>query len=226
VLREREAAIVAQAPTRGTDALCAAYGLLDRGKRRYQISLQTSPQLIATAPGGRNRGAWECVYPRPYEGVVRDAAARAKVLPDLIWSVMRQESAFDPEVVSPARAVGLMQLLPETARATAAAASIPHDDSKLTSPAQSIGLGTLYLRELLDKFGERQTLAVAAYNAGPEAIQRWLVHAKSETLDIFVEAIPFVETRGYVVRVLGNMAHYGYMEHGEAGVPAIALDLK
>jgi soluble lytic murein transglycosylase len=139
---------------------------------------------------------------------------------------MRQESAFDPEVVSPARAVGLMQILPETARATAKAADISHDDTKLTIPAQSIRLGSLYLREMLDKLGDNVPLAVAAYNAGPEAIQRWLAHAKGETLDVFVEAIPFLETRGYVVRVLGNLARYGYLDRGEAGVPGIDLDLK
>jgi soluble lytic murein transglycosylase len=225
-LRERESAIVAKLPTRGTDALCAAYAMLDRGKRRYQLSQQIPQQQLLTAPGGKNRGAWECVFPRPYDGLVRAAAARSRLAPDLVWSVMRQESAFDPEVVSPARAVGLMQLLPETARATAAGAGIPHDDSKLTSPPQNITLGALYLRELLDKLGENPALAVAAYNAGPEAIQRWLTHMKLETLDVFVEAIPFLETRGYVVRVLGNLARYGYMDRGEAGVPTLALPLK
>ncbi len=226
MLREREPTVVAKWPTRGTDALCAAYAMLDRGKRRYQISLQVPQQLLMTAPGGKNRSAWECVFPRPYDATVRTAASAARIEPNLVWSVMRQESAFDPDAVSPARAVGLMQILPETARATAATAKIPHDDSKLTSPAQSITLGSLYLREMRDLLGDNVVLAVAAYNAGPEAIQRWLSHAKGETLDVFVEAIPFVETRGYVARVLGNLARYGYMNAGESGVPELGLELK
>lgn len=226
LLREREAAIVARVPTRGTEALCTAYAMLDRGRRRYQVSLQIPGRELSTAPGGKNRSAWECVYPRPYEEIVRTAATSSKITPDLVWSVMRQESAFDPDVVSPARAVGLMQLLPETARATAKTANLPHDDSKLTSPAQSITLGSLYLREMLDSFSDSVPLAVAAYNAGPEAIQRWLVHAKGESLDVFVETIPFVETRGYVARVLGNLARYGYLDRADAGVPAIDLMLK
>ena len=139
---------------------------------------------------------------------------------------MRQESNFDPEVVSPARAVGLMQLLPETAKATAALLHLPHDDSKLTLPVQNITLGTRYLRELLDKLGESTPLSIAAYNAGPEAIKRWLSHAKGQELDVFVEAIPYIETRGYVVRVLGNLARYGYMDRGEAGVPSLDLELE
>lgn len=226
MLREREPALVAKAEARGTEALCAAYAMLDRGKRRYQVSLQVPQRELATAPGGKNRSAWECLFPRPYAGIVRASAARSRVDADLVWSVMRQESAFDPDVVSPARAVGLMQLMPETARATAKSVGLEHDDSLLTSPSQSIAIGSLYLRAMLDAFGDNVALAVAAYNAGPEAIQRWLGRAKGQTLDVFVEAIPFVETRGYVVKVLGNLARYGYMDRGEAGVPVIGLELK
>lgn len=225
-LRAREPAVVAQLPTRGTDALCAAYAMLDRGRRRYQLSAQIPQRQLMTAPGSGNRWAWECVFPRPYDGLVRDAAAAARLAPDLVWSVMRQESAFDPEAVSPARAVGLMQLLPETARATATAAGVRHDDGMLTSPAQNIALGARYLRELLDKLGDSTTLAVLAYNAGPATIQRWLSRTKVETLDVFVETIPFVETRGYVARVLGNLARYGYLDRGEAGVPELSLPLR
>ncbi len=225
LLREREPAVAARWEARRTDALCAAYALLDRGKRRYQISLQIPQRQLLTAPGGKNQGAWECVYPRPYGGIVRSAAGSARVVPDLVWSVMRQESAFDPEVVSPARAVGLMQLLPETARATAKNASIAHDDKLLTSPAQNIALGALYLREMLDSFSGSVPLAVAAYNAGPEAIQRWLTHAHGSSLDVFVETIPFVETRGYVARVMGNLARYGYLDRGDSGIPSLTLAL-
>jgi soluble lytic murein transglycosylase len=82
------------------------------------------------------------------------------------------------------------------------------------------------MRELLEKLGGNVALAAGAYNAGPEAITRWQSHARGETLDVFVETIPFLETRGYVVRVMGNLARYGYMERGEAGVPAITLDLR
>lgn len=225
-LKEHEPAVAAKFPARRTEALCAAYAQLDRAKRLYQISLQVPSAQIQTAPGGKNRHAWECVFPEPYPESVRPAAAAARIGPELVWSVMRQESAFDPDVVSPARAVGLMQLLPETANTTAAHAKIEHTDARLVWPSQSITLGSLYLRELLDKLGQNVPLSVAAYNAGPEAIQRWLGHAKGETLDIFIEAVPFVETRGYVARVMGNLSRYGYLEKGEAGVPTIALELK
>lgn len=225
-LRARESAVIARLPTRGTDALCMAYAMLDRAKRRYQLSLSIPQEMLMRSPGPKNRNAWECVFPRPYDAIVRSAASRSRIEPDLVWSVMRQESAFDPDAVSPARAVGLMQLLPETARTTAAAAKIPHDDTMLKSPAHNITLGALYLRELLDKLGGSTPLAIAAYNAGPEAIQRWLSRAKGETLDVFIETIPFLETRGYVVHVLGNLARYGYMTRGEEGIPELELELQ
>jgi soluble lytic murein transglycosylase len=226
LLREREPAILAKAQARGTEALCEAYGLLDRGKRRFQLGTQLPAPLFSTAPAGRNKSAWDCAFPRPFGGAVRTFAGYAKIEPELVWAVMRQESGFDPEVVSAARAVGLMQLLPETARATAKAANVPHDDEQLTNPTQNIQLGSLYLREMLDKLDQNVALAVAAYNAGPEAVERWVSHAKGETIDVFVETIPFLETREYVVRVLGNLARYGYLDRGEAGMPAVPLDLK
>jgi soluble lytic murein transglycosylase len=225
-LHEREAVITARAEGRGTEALCAAYALVDRGKRRYQVSLQIPARLLASAPGPRNRWAWECAYPRPHKGSVRRSETSAKLPPDLLWAVMRQESAFDEEVISPARAVGLLQLMPETARVVASAAGLPHEEGWLVRPDHNVALGALYMRELLDKLGGNVALAAGAYNAGPEAITRWQSHARGETLDVFVETIPFLETRGYVVRVMGNLARYGFMERGEAGVPAITLDLR
>ncbi len=225
-LREREALVVAKAQGRGTEALCAAYALLDRGKRRYQISLQIPAQLLSSAPGPRNRWAWECAYPRPHKGSIREREVSAKLPPDLLWAVMRQESAFDEEVISPARAVGLLQLMPDTARVVASGAGMLHEEAWLVRADHNIALGAVYMRDLLEKLGGNVPLAAGAYNAGPEAITRWQGHAKGETLDVFVETIPFLETRGYVVRVMGNLARYGFMDRGEPGVPTIALDMK
>ena len=225
-LRERESVVSAKAVGRGTEALCAAYAMLDRARRRYQLSRDIPAALLSTAPGGKNRWAWECTFPRPHKDAVRAVESRAKLPTDLIWSVMRQESAFDPEALSPARAVGLLQLLPETAKSVAVSAKIPHDEAWLVRPTHNIELGALYLKELLDKLNANTPLAVGAYNGSPEAILRWESHAAGEPIDVFVEAIPFVETRGYVVRVMGNLARYGFLESGDAGVPRIALDLK
>jgi soluble lytic murein transglycosylase len=122
--------------------------------------------------------------------------------------------------------VGLLQLMPETAKAVASGAGMAHEEGWLVRPDHNIALGALYMRDLLDKLSGSIPLATGAYNAGPEAITRWQSHAKGETMDVFVETIPFLETRGYVVRVMGNLARYGFLDRGEPGVPAIALDMK
>jgi soluble lytic murein transglycosylase len=81
------------------------------------------------------------------------------------------------------------------------------------------------MRKLLDEFHGDVPLAVAAYNAGAESIERWASRASGMELDTFVERIPFKETRDYVARVMGNFARYGYLAGGEAGVPVVELAL-
>ncbi len=227
-LREREAAVAGGAQGRSTEALCDAYGLLSRAKRRYQIAQQIPAALLAVAPTPKTRWGWECAFPTPYAGEVAARAKENDLPPALVYAVMRQESGFDPDVVSSARAVGLLQLLPETARAVAKETPDPDDDgTRLTSPPLNIALGARYLRDLLTHFHGATPLAVAAYNAGPDAIDRWLSRRDKSTpfeLDLFVERIPFSETRTYVARVMGNLARYGYLRSGESGVPTLQLD--
>jgi soluble lytic murein transglycosylase len=225
-LRDREAAVTGSAGPRASEALCTAYGELGRARRRYQIAQSLPSSLFATAPSPRTRWAWECAFPSPYAEAVRAAESAEKLPAGLLWAVMRQESGFDPGALSPAHAVGLMQLLPETARPIADALALPHDDGRLTSPSYAIRVGARYLRQLLDQFHGVLALAVAAYNGGADSVERWLSRAPAMQLDGFVERIPFKETRDYVAHVMGNLARYGYLARGEAGVPQIDLDLK
>lgn len=225
-LRERESAVTAGAAARSSEALCAAYGELGRARRRFQIAQTLPSTLFATAPDARTRWAWGCAFPSPYVNAVREAEARESLPDGLLWAVMRQESGFDPDAVSAAHAVGLMQLLPETARPIADELSIDHDDARLTSPPFAIRIGARVLRKLLDRFHGSVPLAVAAYNGGVDSVERWLSRAQGLELDTFVERIPYDETRDYVVRVMGNFARYGYLARGEEGVPRVDLDLK
>ena len=116
---------------------------------------------------------------------------------------------------------------PETARPVAEELALPHDDARLTSPPYAIfrAWAPRWLRRLLDQFHGVTALAVAAYNAGAESVERWLSRAPGMQLDTFVERIPFKETRDYVGRVMGNLARYGYLAQGEAGVPRVDLEL-
>jgi soluble lytic murein transglycosylase len=224
-LRERESMVTATAGARSPEALCTVYGELGRAKRRYQIAQSLPSALFLAAPGARSRWAWDCAFPSPYEEQVRAAEEHERLPRGLLWAVMRQESAFDPDAVSPAHAVGLMQLLPETARPVAEELGLTHDDARLTSPPYAISVGARVLRKLLDRFHGSIPLAVAAYNGGAESVERWMARAPGMQLDSFVERIPFKETRDYVARVMSNLARYGYLAEKDAGVPDVQLDL-
>ncbi len=224
-LREREAVVTRGAGSRASEALCATYGELARARRRFQIAQSLPSALFMSGPGPRTRWAWECEYPSPYVDEVRAAEAAESLPKGLLWAVMRQESGFDPDAVSPARAVGIMQLLPETAQPLAEELGLPKDDARLTSPPYAVRVAAHGLHKLLEQFHGSVPLAVAAYNGGAESVERWASRAPGMKLDTFVERIPFKETRDYVVRVMGNLARYQYMLGGDAGVTGVELEL-
>lgn len=224
-LRSREGSLAAGAPQRSVEATCMAYGMLGRAERRMQVAQQIANATVQTAPSAATRWAWDCLYPEPYADIVADVELKETLPRGLIYAVMRQESGFDADVVSPARAIGLLQLLPETAKAVAKELAIAHDETWLIRPAHNIALGGHYLHGLLVKFAGAMPLAIASYNAGPEAAGRWRDRMKGLDLDALVEAIPYAETRGYVVRVMGNLARYAYAHGGDTGVPDVKLTL-
>jgi soluble lytic murein transglycosylase len=211
---------------RSGEALCELYGQLEVADRRYSIGQDAATRAgLDRAPGPRSRWMWDCVYPRPYADLVENAE-RERLLPrGTLWAVMRQESGYRPAVRSPVGAIGLLQLMPSTAQKVAAELGEKVDEAALTRAHVSVKLGSAYLRKLLDTFQGNLPLAVAAYNAGPQAVSRWLTGGETLPLDLFVARIPYEETRGYVARVLSNAARYAYLEGGEGAVQAPALEL-
>jgi soluble lytic murein transglycosylase len=154
-------------------------------------------------------------YPRAFGELVQTHAPAAGVPPELLLALMREESALDPEAVSAAGAVGLTQLMLPTARAVARRLKAPAPDrAGLTEPATSIRIGSAYLGELLKRFDGSPALALAAYNAGENAVDRWRAAGPKLPLDEFVEEIPYDETRGYVKRVLRSYASYRLLSGG------------
>jgi len=223
-LAAEEAALRRRFGERGDEAVCLAYAELSVATRRLVAGRKAAAwKTLLRAPSPRTRWLWDCLYPRPYGAIVA-AAEREEHLPAyLVHAVMRQESAFDPAAESPARAVGLLQLIPSTAEAIARELAVEHDPARLVAAPYNVRLGARYLRRLLERFGEHPALAAAAYNAGPQALSRWLESGEALPLDVFVARIPYPETRGYVHRVLGNLARYAYLAGGEAAVPALEL---
>jgi soluble lytic murein transglycosylase len=144
----------------------------------------------------------------------------------MIHAITRQESRFDRTAVSSANARGLMQLMPGTARETAAKVGVGYDFERLTEDeSYNVLLGSTYFRGLLDRWGGNHMLAVASYNAGPGNVNKWIRangDPRDPNVDVvdWIEAIPFTETRVYVWRVLENAVVYDLLHPGEARMPA------
>ncbi|MGV3620123.1 MAG: transglycosylase SLT domain-containing protein [Archangium sp.] len=148
------------------------------------------------------------MYPRAFRASVETWAEQHGIEPSLAWAIMRRESAFAPEVTSLADARGLMQIIPPTAKSITKTLNLPAaDDAELYSPEWNIRLGTWYLKALQDRL-KHPTLVAGAYNGGPNAVARWAKERGDEPLDLWVEQIPFKETRGYVKQVTADLFIY------------------
>jgi soluble lytic murein transglycosylase len=152
---------------------------------------------------------WRILFPESWWEIIRTESAKNGLDPYLVASLIRQESEFDPTVVSYANAYGLMQLLPSVGKSMAREEGIAHFDTyQLLDPATNIRLGTRYLRQMMDKFGGVQEYALAAYNAGDSRVVDWQAAGPYHGMDEFVESIPFTQTREYVEGILRNEETY------------------
>lgn len=151
-------------------------------------------------------------FPLAYKEYVVKAAQQTSVNPLFIFAVTRQESAFVHDAKSTAGAVGLMQLLPSTAKQTAQKNGLSFTLQDLVKPEKNIALGSRYLDHLLNLFEGNRILAAAAYNAGPTRVKKWLNKDKEAQLayDVWIETIPYKETRGYVQNILSFSVIYAY----------------
>jgi soluble lytic murein transglycosylase len=155
------------------------------------------------------REAWQLAWPRPFEPIVGSAVAEFGSDPSLVWAVMREESTYRPAIESPAGAIGLMQIIPPTGKRIAEQLGLGgFGPESLRLPELNIRFGTYYLNSLVSRFGGSQPLAIAAYNAGPDAVTRWLESEGRHADDVFVESVPYGETRRYLRRVLRSQRVY------------------
>ena len=150
---------------------------------------------------------WSAGYPLAYSEKVEYYTGVNNLPESLIYALIRAESNFSPAVKSSAGAIGLMQLMPATAKETA----LENDNFntfRLTSPDYNIMLGTRHFRELLDIFDGDEIYSMAAYNAGRSAVRRWQERFKGFKKDEFIESIPYQETRNYVKSIYASAAIY------------------
>ena len=151
-------------------------------------------------------------FPKLYQQEFRGAALTTDLSLPLLYAIARQESAFNAQAVSSANARGLMQLIPSTAKLTARRMGLSSPSvTQLHQPGLNIKLGSFHLGWLINRFEGQTALAVAAYNAGEKRVDRWTENKKELSLDVWVEQIPFKETRNYVKNVLAFRQVYSQL---------------
>ena len=209
-------------------------GLDGRGRSEWDATIQGfSPDEKMQAAVLADRWGWhsraistvaslgeyddlEIRYPLPWQQQFESYSSAASISPTWAYGIARSESLFMRDVRSSAGAVGLMQLMPATGRSVARNISLPYSGiATLTDPEANIRLGTTYLGQMAVRFGGNPVLATAAYNAGPHRVDRWLPASGSEDARVWIENIPFNETRSYVKRVLSAQAIFHWRMTGQ-----------
>jgi len=155
----------------------------------------------------------QIVLPVKYSTLINRYAEMNQIDPELIYSLIREESFFRKDVISPANACGLMQLMLSTARQVAYSRRQKVYRSDLFNAETNIQIGVEYLKYLLDKYKGKLQLALAAYNAGDYRVDEWLERFGNVSDDEFVEMIPFTETRSYVKNILRNYFYYRFYKN-------------
>jgi len=191
-------------PSRGRDLRMAQADFALGRFPTAAIAIKRALPEIGTAEEGRVPEAWRRLYyPIEEGGILAARAKEAEVDPAVLRGLVRQESVFDARAKSHAGAVGLMQLMPATAKSLSR--SVLHSRYRndfLYDPGANAALGAAYLKRLIDQFGGSTVLALAAYNGGPSRIARIARENPRLAEDELFETIPLFETRDYVRRVL------------------------
>ena len=206
----------------GLRAVVEAYAAVGDHERAYR--LVASSDLLESPLTDETAWVWRAAYPEAFERSVRSAATEMDIEPELIWAVMRQESAYSPGIVSISDAIGLMQMLPGTGARVAERLGVPFRRALLFDPRFNIRFGARYLATLIELVGV--PAAFAAYNAGEHRVEQWWAAPACRgewAMDRFVDWIPFSQTRGYVRRVTSHYLRYRYLRDPDAGWPDVTL---
>lgn len=217
-----------------------AMGRVSWARREWEALRTTLPAderraavALADAAGWHERGAftlnagedlrfYTLRFPLPHQRQILRDAKKHGLDPAWIAALIRAESAWAPDARSHANARGLMQLLPSTARMEATQRGLRYPgDAGLFDASENLTLGIAHLASMLEKHGGQPFLATAAYNAGPTPVARWLAQRPPSDIDLWIETIPYRETREYVARILAFAAIYDWRIEGKA-VPVSA----
>lgn len=167
---------------------------------------------------------WRILFPEAWWDTIKAESAKNNLDPYLVASLIRQESEFNPTVVSYANAYGLMQLLPSVGKSMAHEEGMKNFQTfQLLDAETNIRLGCRYLRQMMDRFGGNAEYALAAYNAGDSRVADWQNAGPYQGIDEFVESIPFAQTRDYVQAILRNIETYKAIDQFAGTLPAARL---
>ena len=204
----------------GSLAEAQIYASYGENWHAMRLMKRALPYYVSAPISSLPRAYWRILFPEPYWSTIKECAAHNGLDPYMVASLIRQESEFNPSVISYANAYGLMQLLPSVGRSMAHQAGIRHFETRdLLDPKINIRLGCLYLKQMLDKFGDHPEYAFAAYNAGDSRVTDWQSDGRPyHDMDEFVESIPFTQTRDYVQAILRNETIYRELD--KASYPA------
>lgn len=203
----------------GAGARAGQYALAEAlNERGYTLTGINMGWSLWEETGEWNPRLLRVVYPFPFRDLIVPESQERGLDPYLVAALIRRESAFNPVVVSGAGAIGLMQVVPRTGRSLARAAGLDHFEADLlTHPEVNIHLGTRFFAQLQDRFGESLPLVLAAYNAGPTRARSWQELPEADDPELFMERVPYGETRNYIRNVLVHQALYRalYPEPGD-----------
>jgi soluble lytic murein transglycosylase len=179
------------------------------------IMRRAYPQFMAAGGESLPEDVLRVIFPLDYWPLIKKYSDVYGFDPYLMTALVAQESTFTPDVRSSANAVGLMQLIPPTARRYAVKLGLRYSSQMLTQPETNVRLGMRYFKDLTDRFGGAH-LALAGYNAGENRIVRWVAERPGFEQDEFIDDIPFPETQNYVKRILGTADDYRRL-YGDKG---------
>jgi len=162
-------------------------------------------------PKGEGKLIWEATYPQAFSPLIEDVANDEGIPAAFVRAIAREESSFDPDAVSWAKAYGLVQLIMPTAKRFASEVGERATPRTLRKPDVNLRIGARYMAWLWNRLGDNAALVPSAYNAGERAVHRWLEEDSARPLDVFIEEIPYDETRRYTRRVLQTYGVYRWL---------------
>lgn len=218
-VRARELVYAGLYPQADAEWAYATRGLATKSRCQAALLAQRwgwYAKVIPTMAGG---GCWQdlaLIYPTAFQATLEPQAKRLALDISWIYGLIRQESVFRPNAVSHVGAMGLMQLMPNTGKTVSASIGLALDSPRqLLDPETNLTVGSAYMSALLQHFSGSEALATAAYNAGEDRVGDWLPNTGAIPADVWIDTIPYTETRNYVHKVLAHTVMFDYRLHGK-----------